>query len=155
MSLADRVVERVSEQLLVNLTNQGATGTATVDTTFLGYVTEDVEGLFEAETGVAYDETNRLHVAVCVDGTLSRLHELTGNTGRNVEKVESRWKQGLIRVATTEGSERRLLPGTNSTLEPSTEREGAQPDMDRSRWADYVPDMNGSTADAEVGDCDF
>jgi len=152
MALADRVQERIATQLLLELTNQGLPAATSVDLTKLGYAAADVEAEFEVETGLAYDETVALHVAAASQGVVVKLMEYSGITGRNTEQLTSRYRKMLIRIAQTTGSERRLLPTSNSVLEPSEENQDARPDYDRRRWQDFVPDSAGADqSDGRLG----
>lgn len=141
MSIASRAQERISAQLLLEWTNQGVPSATSINTTFLGYVADDVEGMFLAETGLAYDDDDKLHVSVAVDGVMSRFQELSGITGRNSDQITERWQKGLIKIAQTRGSERRLLPNSSSVLSPSSETIDARPDHDRANWGAFVPKM--------------
>ena len=47
----------------------------------------------------------------------------------------------MLKVDSTEGAGRRIMPDTTSTLSPTAERIGSRPDFERSRWGDYVPRM--------------
>jgi len=143
MTISSRAQERISAQLLLEWTNQGVPAATTINTTVLGYVADDVEGVFVAETGLAYDDADKIHVKVAVDGVMSRFQELSGITGRNSDAITARFQKGLIRIAQTLGSERRLLPTSNSVLEPSTEQSGRRPDYDRDRWSGFVPHAPG------------
>lgn len=147
MTIASRAQERISEQLLLEWTNQGVPAATSVNTTFLGYVADDVEGVFVAETGLAYDDSDKIHVKVAVDGVMARFQELSGVTGRNSDKIAERWQRGLIAIAQTSGSERRLLPTSNSVLDPSDETNNTRPDHDRGRWRDFVPNSTGADQD--------
>ena len=143
MTIASRAQERISEQLLVEWTNQGNVAGTTVNTTQLGYIADDVEGTFLVETGVAYDDDDKLHVSVAVDGVMARFQELSGITGRNSDAITARFQRGLIRIAQTRGGEQRLLPSSTSVLTPSTEQNGRRPDHDRERWSGFVPHAPG------------
>lgn len=149
MSLTTQVTDRISGQLLIELTNHGSTTASSVNSTRLAAAVADAEGQFLVEVGVAYDDSDAAHVAVAVDGVLWYLHIRTGQTGRNVDAIQSRWNAGLIRLAATRGSERRLLPTSSSPLEASTETTGRRPDSDRDRWSDYVPAAPGGDDDED------
>ncbi len=147
MALSDRVKERISDQLLKELTNQGDPSATTVNDVRLGFAAQDIEAEFLIETGLDYDEADDLHVAAATQGVLVKLMEYTGITGRNTDQLSSRYNRMLLRIATTRGSEQRASPTSSSTLDPSTERAGSRPDQDRSRWRGFVPNAVGGAAD--------
>ena len=149
MPLIDRVKARLSEQLLTELTNQGVPAATAIDDVRLQLACDDVIGVFLVETGLAYDDLDSLHVSTAVSGVFVTLMEWTGITGRNTEQVTARWNKALIRVAQTRGSERRLLPSTTSTLEPSVEQPGKRPDADRSVYRDYTLDTPNETDETD------
>ncbi len=149
MALTDSVTARISNQLLVELTNQGDPTAITVDTTKLALVAADVEGVFLLETGIDYDDSDATHVPVGVDGVLFQLHAYTGLTGRNTSDLRERWERGLQRIAYARGSDQRLLPSSTSVLDPSDEVQGTRPDFDRQRWSGYVPHAPGDVDERE------
>jgi len=143
MTLQVNATLRLSTQLLVELTNPGEPSETTVNTGVLDAAVADTQAVFLIETGIAYDDTDALHVAIAVQGVLVFLMQYSGITGRNTQQVTERWNRGLIQIATTRGSEQRISPTSNSTLDPSTERAGSRPDQDRSRWRGFVPNAVG------------
>ena len=145
MPLVDHVQARVSRQHLVQLTNQNEQSRTAINTGVLDAAAADAEATFLVETGLDYDDTDPLHIAVAVQGVMHFLMSYTQMAGRNVDAARQTWQNGLIRVAQTRGSERRILPQTNSTLEPSVERPGRRPDYDRRRWDGFVPNAPAGT----------
>jgi len=143
MTLQVNATLRLSTQLLVELTNPGEPSETTVNTNVLDAAVADTQAVFLIETGIAYDDTDALHVAIAVQGVLVFLMQYSGITGRNTQQVTERWNRGLIQIATTRGSEQRISPTSSSTLDPSTERAGSRPDQDRSRWRGFVPNAVG------------
>jgi len=143
MTLQVNATLRLSTQLLVELTNPGEPSETTVNTSVLDAAVADTQAVFLIETGIAYDDTDALHVAIAVQGVLVFLMQYSGITGRNTQQVTERWNRGLVQIATTRGSEQRISPTSSSTLDPSTERAGSRPDQDRSRWRGFVPNAVG------------
>ena len=149
MPLIDKTKERISDQLLTELTNQGDPNASAVDDVRLQVACDDVESEFLVETGLAYDDLDQLHNSAASQGVVVKLMEWTGITGRNTEQLLTRYRAMLIRIAATRGSERRLLPSTTSTLDPSQQRQGARPDADRRVYDDYTLDRPRESGNAE------
>ncbi len=141
MALSDEVKTRVGASLLIQLTNQNTPGAGTIDDTVLDAAAADAEAEFSIETGVAYDNSIASHVMAGVKGTLFYLHEYTEASSTAQERRKTRWFQLLSKIAGTVGGERRILPDSNSPLEPSVQRDNTRPDFDRTRWDDVVPNM--------------
>lgn len=144
MTLQTNATLRIGTQLLIELTNQNTIGAVAVDAAVLDAAVADTQAELLIETGLTYDDTDPAHVAASVQGVLWYLHSYTGITKKNVEDIGRRWRRMLIALAATRGGERRLLPDTNSVLQPSTERTNKRPDHDRSRWDGFVPNTPGA-----------
>ncbi len=141
MTLKTSVQARIANKLLVELTNQNDPTAEAINGRVLDQAIDDAEGTFLIEVGLAYDDTDATHVPVGVQGVLYFLQLYTGVSGTNLDNTRQRWERGLIALAATRGSERRLLPTTNSVLLPSDELTDSLPDHDRSRWGGVVPRM--------------
>ena len=141
MALADDVQNRVSANLLRELTNQGDTSATTVNTTVLGYAAADAAGEFLVETGLTLDTSKAQHVAAGVIGVLYYLYSYSGIETSTATKQREQWYRWLSKIDSTEGGGRRLLPSTTSKLSPTEEREGARPDFERSRFSEYTLTM--------------
>ncbi len=147
MTLKVEVTTRVSNQLLVELTNQGTTGTSTINDPVIDAAVADAEGEFFEEVGRTLDLTEKADVAAGVCGVLHYLHSYKGLETENAGNLRRRWERWLAKLAVTSGAERRILPTTSSVLLPSEETRDARPDFDRARWERLVPDMPGGGDD--------
>ena len=142
MSLSDEVQTRTSEKLLIALTNQDVTGPAlSINTDVLDAAVADAQAEFGIQVGVSYDNSIASHVAAGVKGVLYYLQEYTEAETAAQDKRRKRWFSLLSNLAGTVGGEKRILPSSDSPLEPSTQQDDTRPDFDRSRWDDMVPDM--------------
>lgn len=141
MALKDSVTVRLSSEFLKQITNHDAPAAVARNEARLDAAVADVLGIFLVEVGIAYDDTDAAHVPVGVDGVLSVLHSYSAITGRNATELRQRFERGLIRLATTRGSERRLLPSTSSKGTVSEQRDDRLVDFDRNRWDGFVPRM--------------
>ena len=141
MALADEVSNRLSANLLRELTNQGDTSATTVNTTVLGYAATDAAGEFLVETGLTLDTTKAQHVAAGVIGTLYYLYSYSGIETSTATKQREQWYRWLTKIDGTEGAGRRLHPSTTSDLSPTAQLAGARPDMERSRFSEYTLTM--------------
>ncbi|KAF0137112.1 MAG: hypothetical protein FD152_678 [Xanthobacteraceae bacterium] len=141
MALADRVTERLSTARLTHLTRPEATATATPDTAILALACTDAAAEFALLAGLAYDETQAVHVAMAIQGVelvLSRY------AGRIDEAWRLRWDSWTVacRALGATQARARLSPETTSALTPSTEvasGEERTPDFDRAEFSDIVP----------------
>lgn len=154
MTLKTSTQARVADKLLVQLTNQRSQTAQAINPRVFDAAIADAEATFLVEVGIAYDDADAAHIPVGVSGVMFFLHAYSGTSGRNLETHKDRWQKGLIRLAQTRGGERRLLPSTTSTLEPSTERTGRRPDFDRRRWDGYVPSSVSPQSPSGDGDLD-
>ena len=141
MALIDEVKGRISEGLLRELTNQGDTTATGINDTVLAYAVTDAEGEFLIETGLALDSSSAKHVAAGVVGVIYYLYSYSGLQTETADRQRQRWERLMLKVDSTEGAGRRIMPDTTSTLTPTAERIGSRPDFERSRWGDYVPRM--------------
>ena len=141
MALADDVTNRVSANLLRELTNQGDTTATTTNTTLLGYAVSDATGEFLVETGLAVDTTKAQHVAAGVVGVLYYLYSYSGIESSTATKQREQWYRWLTKIDGTEGAGRRLHPTTTSALKPATQAANSKPDMGRDRFGDYTLNM--------------
>lgn len=149
MTFATEVTTRISNQILVELTNQGDDNSSTtVDATLLAAAVSDAEAVFLDEVGVVADDTDARHIQAMVSGVVSQLHEYAFKKTPRGDKIRQQWERSLVRLARTIGNDRKVLPQTSSPLTPSVESSTAQPDQDRSRWDGVVIRMpGGSTED--------
>lgn len=139
-TLSAEVQIRISNTLLVQLTNKHETAPSTVNTTILDAAAEDASAEFEIETGVALDTSIKSHVAAGVQGTIYYLHEYNDVSGAAHDRRRQRWENVLRKLEGTVGAGTKILPSSTSTLEESEQPDGRRPDFDRERWRDIVPD---------------
>jgi len=136
MALADEVIARLSNSLLVRLTNPDSTGNA-IDTDRLDAAVADVQAEFPASAGEEFDLANPAHVSMAVEGVEARLRYVS--TGK-----DEKWVAFLARLTSyaDAGPRARVTPRTTSELTPSRERRGTEtvrPDFDRGRFDDVAP----------------
>ncbi|RMG22904.1 MAG: hypothetical protein D6732_25270 [Methanobacteriota archaeon] len=79
MTLIDEVKSRINTQRLVELTNSGDATATTVNDTVLGKAVSDIQAEFELFASQNYDDSNPVHVAICVDGVMAKLYQYAGN----------------------------------------------------------------------------
>lgn len=141
MALWDEVASRYSAEHLVALTNPDNRTARTVDTSRADAAVADVEGDFEVFAQESYDGTVKAHVSVGVRGVVAYLQERGGSASGVAQESLQAFRESLERMA--KGRKRkRLLPKTDSPLEPTDEgeRSDLRPDFDRSKWEHLVPD---------------
>lgn len=141
MALIDEVKGRISEGLLRELTNQGDTTATGINDTTLGYAVTDAAAEFLIETGIALDSSSAKHVAAGVVGVIYYLYSYSGLQTETATRQRERWERLMLKVDSTEGAGKRILPASNSTLSPTAERVGSRPDFERSRFNDYTLQM--------------
>lgn len=146
MPLDAHVQDRVSDQLLIELTNQGNPAATTINATVLGAAVTDTEGEFLIDVGIPYDDADAAHVQAAVMGVVWFLHSYTGITGRNAEAMQERWNKAKIRLAQTRGSEKRLLP------QGTPEQEGPR-EFTEAAFGSFIPRMPTDCDDEDtIGD---
>ena len=138
MALADDIQNRISTQLLTELTNPNDATATTVDTTILGYAISDVTGDF-LSYGITLDSTDASHLAVAIDGVLFRLNSYKGIPAN---KLETRFYAGLDRIEQV-GPRSHILPVTDSEVTPSDERPDSisevRPAFDPDHFGGFAP----------------
>ena len=108
MALSDTVKERISAQRLIELTNPQDPDALAIDDALLDDASSDVEGFFETEANVTYDDTYKKHRALGTTGVVLKLFEWAGR----IEPESDQWAawisrlEGLARVT----SRNRNLP---------------------------------------------
>ena len=130
------VLARYSTAVIKNLTNPQDGATTTTTTAKGTAAAQDVVGDFAAK-GITYDNAEPSHLAVGELGVIAKLQMRTIG-------YEWAWKRHqeyidrleALRMATANN---RMLPTTNSVLEPAAEESGSLPDMDPSRFGDILP----------------
>jgi len=135
--LAD-VQARYANELLVELTNQGVRTASTANTTKIAAAIADASAEFEEETGIVPDAANASHTAAISVGAVHYLHVYTTIQSERARRFAEDWTKWLKRLASSKGNERRLLPSTSSTANPSERTAGHRPDFDREQWDAYT-----------------
>ena len=115
-----------SSRVLIELTNNTANPTA-IDTTILNAAIDDATGYFHIFVGMTPDETLNSHIIIMVQLGLAHLQQYKGRALNIVENHLNRAKE----LSKDLRKQQKLLPQTNSQLEPSIEKQGTRPDMDR------------------------
>ncbi len=118
MPLSTHVTDRYSTPYLRQVTNPQNPNATTVNTTLLGNAATDVDALFEVYSGVAYDDSNQLHIAVAVDGVISFLLERTGQAAAR-ERMEA-WITAMRALSRVEGRNR-IVPDSTTKMQPSAD----------------------------------
>lgn len=148
MALIDRVVERMTNDLLVKLTNPDEPETSTVDTAYLQQACDDVEdGEFEAYMGEDYDESVRIHIQAATLLVRLKLVEQGGAPSITFEKLmEAATKR--LQVYKNVRARDRISPQSSSELTPSEQLRPGQttrrPDFDDSFFSPIIPEEQGS-----------
>ena len=145
MALTEHVTDRVSEQLLKEITNWKKRGATSLDSQILGHAADDIENMFQVYAGVAYDDTNGLHIPIAVEGVVALLMRRgKQSTG------DRRWRDWLTTMeafAKVNGRER-VLPDSTSQLQPSTDTRltsSPKPAFDDSRFDNVIPNPPGGS----------
>lgn len=145
MTLQSAVTARISDELLIQLTNQDTRGTGlTVNTAVLAAAVADAQAEFSLETAITFVDTDPQHLWAGVKGVLYYLHAYSATQKENTSKLKNEWLDALNKIARTLGGERRIMPKTDSQADPSQRRAGYLPDEDRQRWDSFVPRPNRS-----------
>lgn len=140
-TLNAEVKARFSTQHIVNLTNPQKVSGNTIDEGRLDKAIADVQAMIEIYAGVAYVETNALHVGTAVFAVQQFLRVYNGqlDAEETREKIVAAFKAlGLVT------GRNRMLPMTNSRLVPSSDPgHPPVPEFDRRYFDNLVPDVPG------------
>jgi len=120
MALTDEVTTRLSTERLVALTNPDNVTSIIAPGARLTAAGADTEAEFRYYTGVIYDNSNALHVALAVDGVVIFLQKFMDN--ENINEAYQDWIRRLERFRISEGGNQRILPDSTSELTPADER---------------------------------
>lgn len=142
MSLIANVQARYSSQILINASNPQNSTATSLDATRLQYACTDVEAEF-SKRGMTYDDTNAKHVATACPGVLARLLVLTAGTGG--AEAWTAFREDVKFLAETESRDR-ILPYTNSPLNPTADPTGGKPFSDNGNFKRYIPSTGGDGA---------
>ena len=100
MALATHVIDRISADRLIPLTNQGAQGAVTVNATRLGNACDDVIAEFKTIGELLYDDTNAQHISVAIRGVMDKLRIWIGQIMEREDGSEP-WHALLIKLRNT------------------------------------------------------
>ena len=127
-ALGDAMKVRIGNERLAQLTNDDPTAT-TIDDTVLEAAVDDAVGDFERITGLPMDATNKSHVTILIKGILWKLEDYRGRDGGIVTGHAKSFLGACAGFRKTIP----FTPVTSGTLQPSTEKANARPDMDRKK----------------------
>lgn len=141
MALTDEVQARYSTQILRNASNPQNSTATSIDTTRLGYAVTDVQAEFK-KRGITYDNSIDTHVTTAVPGVFARLLVLTGQDGGREQ-----WSAFTddLKLLTETTSRDRIVPTTDSLLDPTKDRVGDLPWSDRKQFGNFIPGAPGGT----------
>ena len=150
MALITQVTNRYNTQFLIGLTNPNNRSAATLnvsDDEPFHLACVDVEADFEMVCGVIYDDDDKRHVAVGVEGVIAKLSMRMNQAGERSKALVDAYLEKLERLALVTGRNR-LLPLSKSPLTPSEEAPDGgtkvRPSFDGSRFWRLKP--NGPPA---------
>ena len=123
-TLIDEVDERYNRQFLIGLCNPNDRAASTLDKTSddapIVLASTDVEADFEIVAGVIYDNDDKRHVAVGIEGVIAKLSVRMNQAGDRSKALVDGYMEKLERLALVTGRNR-LLPLSKSELQPSDE----------------------------------
>jgi len=140
MSLSTEVQARYSAQILINASNPQLASGGTLDTARLGYACTDVQAEF-SKRGITFDVTDATHLATAVPGVLARLIQMT-------QADDSGWKtfKDDVKFLAETTSRDRILPYTNSPLQPTPDPTDGVPFADNTKFDRYTPSPDSQQA---------
>jgi len=105
-----------------------------------------VQAAFQVFVGKSYDDTDATHVLYATEGVLIRLMYITGQTTLEAWKE---WKKSLKEeLALVQGRDR-IVPSTESLLNPTKEQANSRPFADRSVFdRHYRPHSPGGSSNS-------
>lgn len=136
MALADEVVSRISDAKLVNLTRPDTTGSGqSVDLVLLGKAVDDVVGDFATEASLTYDNDEKQHVAIAVQGVVDYLRSYALSGELDLTNFHSRLNN--LRKVTTN---KRFKPRSSSNKIVAVDQERLR-DFDlNEEFDEIIPD---------------
>jgi hypothetical protein len=147
MTLADDVILRVPDQVLIEHTNPRASNATAVETTKLAQATTSVLFRFQMYAQETYDSTNGYHVELAVHGVLGLLR-IWGSGDWSSTKDLWEWFKGECEAYKVIGPRARITPTTNSPLKPTNEEwpsEVIRPWSDPAQFYDIIPRRRAGT----------
>ncbi len=150
MTLLSNTKSRYNEQFLIGLTNPNNRAASTLvedDGKPFKLACDDVEADFEMVCGVIYDDNDKRHVSVGIEGVIAKLSMRMNQAGERSKALVDSYMEKLERLALVTGRNR-LLPLSKSPLTPSEEAPDGgtkvRPSFDGSRFWRLKP--NGPPA---------
>lgn len=127
---------RISTQLRTNWSNPQNSAATTPNTTLEGLADDDACGEFK-KRGITPDETDDRQVTTAINGIRARLMFFTGSP-----EWKEEWSnfQEDVKLLAESTSRDRLIPVTDSLLDPTQDTPGDIPTFDPSNFHDYIPD---------------
>ncbi len=144
MSFLTEYRVRFSAEIRTNISNPQNSGATTPDTTLEGYAYQDVLGEFK-KRGITPDETDTGQIGTAINGIKARLLVFTAQTD------DSAWKEfkADVKFLAETTSRDRIIPSTDSLLNPSFDQLNSLPQTDMREFKGYVP---GAPASPTTGD---
>jgi hypothetical protein len=141
MSLLTDWQARASSEARINLSNPQNSGATTVDTTREGLAATDAEADFAAACGVAYSSSVATHVSAGILFVMERLRLYTGQT--DIKRFTEWMKFARETYAVVLGRNR-LVPTSDSTLQPTTAPSNAAPFDDFTQYQRFTGNAPGA-----------
>lgn len=139
---------RYSNQLRKQVSNPQNSTQGTIDTTREGLAETDVLAHY-AMRGITFDSTSAAHVAVGVMGIYARLLFMNGHDGGRTQYDLFREEIDLLRESTARD---RIVPYTDSTLNPTADTVNTLPAMDRREFKTFIPNgPDGNPTNTQSG----
>jgi hypothetical protein len=151
VALVDRVQERFSTPLLVQLTNVETPGATTVNAVYLARLCDDAEAEFADRVGQTYDETIRSHVKCACMIVKMLACEYGAAADEAMETLRERVEKLCQSVAEVRARDR-VSPTSSSHLTPSDEVTGTsqvKPKFDDSEFDDLIPGSDSVTEELD------
>jgi hypothetical protein len=150
MTLLANVTSRIDSTRLIHLTNPNDPTASTVNSAKLQSACNDVEADFSTVGQVAYDDTNAQHVSVAVRGVVEKLKIWMGQAEFQPDGTEA-WHKMLIQIRET-GPRARIMPDSNSVIEPTPVTAGSKPVFDRRLFGNIIPSQPSPLVIEENGE---
>jgi hypothetical protein len=124
-TLGTAVTARIGTLRLLGLTNDLNTAT-TIDTTVLEAACSDAVGLFQNESGFAFNAADQTHLVIAIQGVMYLLEDYKGRDGNIISNHKKQFFAGLNSLR----NKAWLAPQSTSNLTPTREQANTRPDMD-------------------------
>jgi hypothetical protein len=149
MALADDVILRIPNQVLIENTNPRDPSATEIDTTLLAQAATSVQFRFQMYAQETYSSLNEYHVELAVHGVLGLLRIWgSGDWGSTKDLWE--WFRSECAAYRSIGPRARIVPSTNSPLTPSNEEWPSttiRPWSDDPQFYDILPNRRSGTVE--------